>query len=61
MVLTQHSKAKAAGLRVSPDLPKEIQREKILLEKVQKLAHQDGTVFKIEGKQMVLQREGIHS
>ena len=52
LVLTRSGNARAAGLRLSPDYPKEIKREHILLDKIHRLALRDGRSTKLKGNRL---------
>ena len=58
MVLSRGNMARAAGLRVIPDYPKEIQREHFLLEKVQRISAKDGRMTKLRGNKLYYNGKG---
>ena len=52
VIIARSSLARAAGLRIRADYPKEIQRDNVLLEKVHKLSLRDGKSTKLRGEKL---------
>ena len=53
IVISRSNMARAVGLRVYSDYPKEIQSENILLEKVHRLSLRDGRTTKLRGNRLL--------
>ena len=52
VIIARSSLARAAGLRIRPDYPKEVQRDNVLLEKVHRLSLRDGKPTKLNGDKL---------